>query len=337
MNKYIICEAQHLSGYDAGNKAPSDVCSILESDGYQMVHINYLAHPRWYRPMLIPFYAVVLARYLKKCDIALFQHPGETFHNALAVINSLAITMTRNCRAKKVVLVHDINTLRFGRDGVVREIKALKKFDNIIVHSYEMQRYIEKYIEEDKIKVLGFFDYLVSKPFTGNRSFSRNVVFAGNLSKSMFLSSLNKSVGNVNFLLYGSRPDPDYCKDNLCYKGRFSSDDLSSIEGSWGLVWDGDSIENCSGCLGDYLRYNSPHKASLYVCASLPLIVPSSSAVASLVRQYGIGITVSSLYEINRALDGITGSAYQEMQDNIKELSTDLMTGNSLLNVLKNI
>ena len=32
----------------------------------------------------------------------------------------------------------------------------------------------------------------------------------------------------------------------LRYKGVFNSDDITSIQGEWGLLWEGDSIETCS-------------------------------------------------------------------------------------------
>ena len=52
---------------------------------------------------------------------------------------------------------------------------------------------------------------------------------------------------------------------NCTYKGKFSPENISFIEGNWGLVWDGDQLETCHGKLGEYLRINSSHKISLYI------------------------------------------------------------------------
>ena len=56
--------------------------------------------------------------------------------------------------------------------------------------------------------------------------------------------------------------------------GSFLPDELpSALEGSFGLVWDGDSSKTCSGVFGEYLRYNNSHKASLYLASGFPIIV----------------------------------------------------------------
>lgn len=42
---------------------------------------------------------------------------------------------------------------------------------------------------------------------------------------------------------------------------------------SFGLVWDGNSMDTCTGNYGSYLRINDPHKVSLYLSSGLPIIV----------------------------------------------------------------
>ena len=60
--------------------------------------------------------------------------------------------------------------------------------------------------------------------------------------------------------------------ENETYFGSFLPDELpAALEGGFGLVWDGDSAETCSGVFGEYLRYNNSHKASLYLASGFPL------------------------------------------------------------------
>ena len=55
---------------------------------------------------------------------------------------------------------------------------------------------------------------------------------------------------------------------------------LQNSKGSFGLIWEGDSIEKPSGSLGRYIQYISHHKLSLYILAKLPIIVAASAATA---------------------------------------------------------
>lgn len=47
-------------------------------------------------------------------------------------------------------------------------------------------------------------------------------------------------------------------------------------------VWDGDSVDTCAGNTGAYLRYNNPHKTSLYLACGMPVIVWKEAAIAAL-------------------------------------------------------
>jgi len=73
----------------------------------------------------------------------------------------------------------------------------------------------------------------------------------------------------------------------------------TKLKEHFGLVWDGEEIETIAGTTGEYLRYNSPHKASLYIVSGLPLIVWKESAIYELVKQYNIGFGVSNLMELD--------------------------------------
>ena len=55
-------------------------------------------------------------------------------------------------------------------------------------------------------------------------------------------------------------------KNKYEYKGVFKPDIIGHLEGSWGLVWDGDSTETRSGTWGSYLK-NSLHLINFrYMC-----------------------------------------------------------------------
>jgi len=119
------------------------------------------------------------------------------------------------------------------------------------------------------------------------------------------------------------------------FKGIFSPYDLpSQIEGSFGLVWDGDSIDGPGGSLGHYMQYISHHKLSLYILSGLPLIVPSFAGSASLIEKYKIGFTISTLHELSEKIEGLAYDQYQEMIRNMKPLAEKISRGQCLVDAL---
>ena len=102
---------------------------------------------------------------------------------------------------------------------------------------------------------------------------------------------------------------------------------ISSVRGDFGLVWDGDSYSTCIGNYGEYLQYNNPHKVSLYVRCHLPLIIWEKAALASFVKEEGIGICINSLEELDDVLSMLSSSDYQKMKENVGRISSRLSEG----------
>ena len=102
---------------------------------------------------------------------------------------------------------------------------------------------------------------------------------------------------------------------------------IATASGHFGLVWDGDSLDACSGDMGEYLRYNNPHKTSLYIRCHLPIIIWRQAALAPFVSQWGIGLCVDSLREIEPAISALTPERYAEMRHRVEELSLRLSQG----------
>ena len=115
-----------------------------------------------------------------------------------------------------------------------------------------------------------------------------------------------------------------------------SEEFISSVDGDFGLVWDGDSLDTCSGSFGEYLRWNSPHKVSFYLRAGLPIIVWDKAAVAPIVKKEGIGICISNIAELNNILRSITPEEMQKMRINVSRISKDLSNGEFLNKAVNN-
>ncbi len=267
-----------------------------------------------------------MALSVKKGDTVVFHFP--LMANAYKVLFELL----NKKGVQTIALIIDIDGLRYQNPELLKkEQAALKLFTHVIAHNALMKSYLAAFIKEDKISCIELFDYPVTEAIRV-KSLSNPVCFAGNFEKSAFVNELHK-LKNICFNLYG----PSFTawgQKNVFYKGSFPSNELPGIlEGSFGLVWDGSSIDSGN----DYLQYNNPYKMSLYIAAGLPLIVWEKSAAAKFVQQYNIGIVIKSLYDIEPAVHNLPGNKYDEMKQNVIPLREKICQGHFLKNVLEKL
>ena len=107
------------------------------------------------------------------------------------------------------------------------------------------------------------------------------------------------------------------------------------MNGKYGLVWVGDSIDTCKGGKGEYLKINNPHKLSLYLAVGLPVIIWDEVTEAEFVKRENVGLTVSSLYELPDKLAVISDSDYTVMKNNAARIGEKLRNGEYMTRALK--
>ena len=232
-------------------------------------------------------------------------------------------------KSYKIALVHDLSSIQGIEEyEKAREADFLSIFDCLIVHNSRMKSYVQQIGYNGKIVVLELFDYLHDiNHAIQERPFSNSVSFAGNLGKAKFL----QDVGNIkcNWILYGVKGNADFAHiSNAAYKGLLPSDEIQYLmEGDYGLVWDGDSIETCSGSNGEYLRFNNPHKLSCCIAAGKPIITWKQAAISRFVEREQIGITVESLMDLN-SID--LSHNYESMRKKVMKIKTEVASGRYL-------
>ena len=240
-------------------------------------------------------------------------------------------------KVKIEILIHDLDSLREASTSKNLENLMLKRANLIIAHTKAMkEELISRGIEKNKIKILYLFDYLTETNNKNKSTFDNKIIFAGNLSKSIFIKDL-ALCNNCQFLLYGLPSENITDSINVTYKGKFSPEDIRQIEGSWGLVWDGESIDTCSGLLGEYLKINSSHKLSLYIAAEKPVIVWSKSSLANYIKEHNLGIVVDSLLDINKQIKMLTKEQQNELINSLAIYSQNLKKGMMLGSILNAI
>ncbi len=255
---YYVCEGTPQGEYNASTKAREDVEYILDKLDFKKFYI-----PTKYgvqQKKIMKFKQFIDYRKnnkiwektienLNKEDMLVIQYP---------LINSMLgfekiMDKLQKLEIKTVLLIHDLDSLRMGQmPRVVKEDReVLKRATYIIAHNNRMKNKIVEIcnVETSKIFELKIFDYILENPKNLKpRTKDLPVVIAGNLSKEKaeYLKHL-KDVKNVEFNLYGAGYEKEEGETNVNYKGKFLPDKLvEEIEGSFGLVWDGETIEECT-------------------------------------------------------------------------------------------
>ena len=317
--------------YEAASKATLDIKDIVLS----FPDVNYCPIIRHFENKIIG--AIELVTQL--CIRLLFLPKGSLVFIQYPMVNINAFYLLRKLLAqhKVIVIIHDLQSYRYSRfyNERNKELAILNSMHCIIVHSNEMKKLLVEDGVDKQIIVLRMFDYLLPES-QSIRYEDKSIVFAGALQKSRFINDLFKvNITPYHFNLYGG-VKPDIKKwNNIEYKGAFSPNDISIIEGEWGLMWDGDGIDSCIGNFGEYLRIIAPHKFSLYIACGLKLIIWEKSAMANVVLNHKIGITISNLNEITKKISQLTDDDISQMTNNVKLLSVELRNGNMFSNAFQ--
>lgn len=348
MKKYVI-DIQQGEYFNAGFKAKVDVDNILKERGFEtkFLKINEAKKMKDRVNNTIIAYKQLknVLNEIEPESVLVFQYPIDLISNRYAK----AIQKCANKKnIKTVCIIHDINALHninkladLYYKNMNMEIRFFDKFDFLISHNESMTKYLtDKGISEDKITNLGIFDYITEDIPVIDYDKINKVIIAGNLSKwksgYIYLQEELKN-DKYNFELYGS----EYAREStefVNYNGAFKSDELPMhINYGFGLIWDGQSIDRISGSFGEYLRYNNPHKFSLYMATGIPVVVWKESALAKFVEENKVGYAVNSLNELESIFEKITKEEYIKLSENVKTVQNKVVHGEFLLTAIDKI
>ena len=348
--KYFLKEEflKDSGARNAGNKARNDVEEIVKREGYQPLMLTV---DDWYQMGTIKAQqhkAQALSQAfsrLKSGDQLLIQFP--MLHHSFFTTRLVRKIQRRG--VKVYFIIHDLEALRYANLDTVplkhkirvhlQESSLLKIADGVIAHNPIMKSVlVEKGIPEHKLVSLEIFDYLIPN-YQEKDGLSKDqpIIVAGNLAQEK-AGYLYQLPARPAYNLYGVGFDESRALANETYFGSFLPDELpAALEGGFGLVWDGDSAETCSGVFGEYLRYNNSHKASLYLASGFPLVVWKQSALSHFVLEKGCGIAVESLHDLKETIDNLSDADYQDLVDNAKRVGQEIRDGHYLKTALKHL
>lgn len=349
MNKIVI-DYIYKNYFSARSKAREDVNRIAKNNGFTPFLINTRTTTEQsashrspiskllynIRKLFILFYSVLL---IKKNTLVLFQYPFAPFGEFFTYFFCHCLKR-KNCHL--VILVHDLVHYRETEVFDKTEIKTLNTASELIVHTPRMQQLFKEYGVNRPCKLLFLFDYLTDEVPGGEDKTDQanSVAFAGALDKSIFLKKLRETVNykGVQLHLYGGEPsDTSDFPDWMKYIGQFSPENVTMLTEGWGLAWDGIGIESLQGVIGNYLKYIAPHKVSLYITAGIPVILSKESALAEYIEQNKLGVTISSLLELDNKILNQNKEEYQLIRKSVLNKSEVLRNGKMLGAILNTI
>lgn len=319
---------------NAGAKAPDDIVSICKDMGMEIFWIpanldkNNIFKKIYWDVMIPIFYWFKFLFKISNGDRIIFQHPLYS----PKIRKNLFPFLRKQKNFLAIGVIHDLVSLRKFGEISEEEIKELRFYDKLIVHNPSMEKYlVSRGFEYDKLIILDIFDYLFeSLPTHSSTETLRTVTIAGNLDpkKCGYLYEMAKLNPELSINLYGIGVDESSLSSNVNYKGSFSPEKLiENISGDFGLVWDGVSVSGCQGKMGEYLKFNNPHKTSLYIVSQLPVITWKNSAIAEFILKNKIGLVIEDLKELTTVVNQIDRAEYNEMKKNVKSLSERLRKG----------
>ena len=348
--KYFLKEEflKDSGARNAGNKARNDVEEIVKREGYQPL---LLTVDDWYQMGTVKAQqhkAKALAQafsQLKSGDQLLIQFP--MLHHSFFTTRLVRKIQRRGVQV--YFIIHDLEALRYANLDTVplkhkirvhlQESSLLKVADGVIAHNPIMKSVlVEKGIPEHKLVSLEIFDYLIPN-YQEKDGLSKDqpIIVAGNLAQEK-AGYLYQLPARPAYNLYGVGFDESRALANETYFGSFLPDELpAALEGGFGLVWDGDSAETCSGVFGEYLRYNNSHKASLYLASGFPLVVWKQSALSHFVLEKGCGIAVESLHDLSQAIEQLDDKDYQDLLVTAKRIGQKIREGFYLTKALRQL
>lgn len=327
MRKWITNIVQGPT-FDATTPAKVDIVRIAESVGYSPVNI-FRYDSAYESDQAIQSRIDGISAGVSPGDIIVYQYPSlngvrfeETFMRQMKLRH-----------IKVVYLIHDIDVYRGTNVGYrPDEFKLFNQADALIVHFPVMA---DK-LHQDGVTVPMISQYLLdylddnfrSRPELDEHP-ARSVIFAGNLIKSGYLADWHAETP-ITVYGYSESPMTQQLADNphVDYRGpvdRVSLDlKLGASKAGFGLVWDSD-LSNVG--YGNYTRLSHPHKLSLYLAHDIPVIAWDKAAIAPFITQNQVGITLSSLNDLDHTLAELTDEDMTRMTANAAKVGMLIRDG----------
>lgn len=329
MARLTYLTRNYKSIHHGGGKARVDVEDVLCSLGAVNLGIGRTFHRNKIIDFLFTFSG--LLKFLvsvRNDDVILLQYPVKKYYRFICRVAHIK-------GARTITLIHDLGSFRRRKLTIEEEIKKLSLTDVIIAANENMIAWLRDHGCRVPMTDQKVWDYLSESSPSLNQSAPRSCIFVGDL-RPRFNGYIYRLPSSLDIHVYGPGISPD-APENVISHGFCNGDGIISHgEGRYGLIWYGtDLLHKDKEFIGEYFRYNNPHKLALYIRARKPVIIWEGSGEADFVRKNGIGIIVSSLEDLDRMLGEISEDEYRKMLKNVDRVSREMSEGHYLSSALR--
>ena len=340
VDRLCFLSRNYRESRSAGSKAKQDYEDILASMGAVNLGLKRSHHRGKVLTFILNLVGVArCCMSMRRGDMLVLQYPVKKYFTFLC-------HRARKRGATTVALIHDLGSFRRKKLTVQQELDRLGLVDNVIATNATMGDWLKDQGLDKPIVALGLHDYLSTALVPGLDGHRQQgpwrIAYAGTIRarKNSFIHQYAAAIEGYELHIFGTESDehPIPESPHVVKHGFIEPDDFMTTNGcDFGLVWDGDSLDCCSGPFGEYLKYNTPHKLSLYLRAGLPVIMWSQSAVAPLVTSLGIGLTIDSLKEVSSKLDSLDDEQISVLHHNVAKVADDIANGRFLKTALQQL
>lgn len=336
INPQMIYYDKNDKPYTPYIKARADIGYFCKEAGFEILEVKY-KHSKFapLRSLYKMVSHIKALKHIKKGDNVWFEHPEPLLY----AFYVLFLKLLKKKQCKIYFITMDLHYLLY-KQNMQKEIKLLNLSDFAILHAENMKQLALKYKVRCQMECLHFFPYhttdkmIEEEKLIGMKDI---VAFAGSLSNSDFLYDfLRLEFKDIKVRFYGFNANVDLTpyKDKS-YMGKFEPNEVSSIQAGFGLVWNGTSIDSLQGMLGEYLKYNAPHKMSLYLVAGMPVITHKDCGLAHIVEEKKLGLVISSLRELDEKIASLSLQDYRGFVANAQQYGKYIREGGDFMQIVK--
>lgn len=288
-------------------------------------------------------------------EMAILQFPTADMCPPAVTVTEVERFASRWCERwqRRVVIVHDVKSLQIelfdgrdkarARDWSSCERALLESATDVVTHTPQMENRLRTMYRCNGAQFwhLSIFDYLCSPHLRrqGNsQAATTTIALVGNLHASPLAEELAARLpvdDRLRYDVYGTRVASSlWGRLDVAWRGDYTPEQLPAqlvaSGAAWGLCWWSDSVLK-----SDYLHMVAPHKASCFLAAGIPLLVPVKSYLASFAESRGIGASIDTLADLNDVVSIASGDCVDRRH--LMELSAQLRQGHFLGEVVRSM
>lgn len=224
-----------------------------------------------------------------------------------------------------VLFIQDVPPLMFATDVLDVHLEIYNSSDLLIVPSVQMQTFLVNNGVTVPSVIQELWDHPNPACQLSNPILKKECFFIGDIKRFPFVKNWNSEIplkvyseGSINNNSGNIQLHPQILPQDLV---------LKMSKGGFGLVWS-------EGREKIYSEMNASYKFSTYLASGIPVIVRKGSSREQFVIKNKVGFVACNIEEVENIINNVSNEMYQELIENIKDISDLIFDGYFTKNLL---